>query len=352
MRSTACDESPGRRASARLTPLAFTLAALATACAGASGGPSGPAPDADAVELELHVRDLLEEQDAERVDVVVDGAPLRLDPAATLTLQPGRHALFVRDARFRPDLAVLRFDGEDDPRAQMVGVSRLEFEVRAGDRSAELALVRRDLDVRFFVSLLDGGVSRRWRGPVNLHVDRSPTPAGWSLSDERLAELVAFADSALMELTAGALRVGEITSGTGLTWEDFLDRERAGTITIHTGVLGSGAPQAEVSGWGFYREGAAGVIRSGNVFVSDAVLRREGAWRGALGHELGHALSLQHPRPCLRWSRMSGGQTCTRPIAEDVVPGGFWGAADRDAGRVLYGFRPGTDFGRLADVPG
>lgn len=340
---------------------AAVCAASTSACSGPGGAPaepSAPAADGSPQRVAVEVRDLLAQGEplvGEAV-LVVDG---RAHPAAhgevTLELAPGPHTLAVRRQGYRPDLFALRFSGEALPRGQALAERKLDFALRPGDARAVVWLVGAPLDVRFFVSLLDGGISRRWQGPVNLHVDRTPTPSGFVLPAERVPEIVAFVDSALRELSAGTLVLGEVSTGTGLDWEDFLNAERPGAITLQFGDLRSVAGGREMNGWGLYREASdrPGTIRSANVILNVETVRTPAReFRQWVGHEFGHALSLQHPTPCRRWSRMDGGTvTCEPPLATDLEPGSFWSRADRVAGRLVYTFLPGSDFRRLPATP-
>jgi hypothetical protein len=344
------------RPRARAAALAASAALAAAAC-GVGGGarPTAPepAPAGPDVQVRLEARDLFV-PGRPRVSggsLLVDGAPAAgRDGSWMLELSPGPHRLTFSHPGYRPDLAVLRAAGAAEPLAQTVASPVLAFEVGSDVPDLELLLVQRTLDVPHFVSYLEHGVSRRWpAGRVGLHVDRTPTRSGFVLPPERVPEVAAFVDSALDEISGGALRVGEVTTGiAGLDWEAFLEGEMRGAIRIQFADLVS-VFRNEPGGWGLARDehGHPGVLRSANVLLDDTRFRASHDVRPILGHELGHALGLQHPLPCRRWSRMDTGAACPRPIETGSGSGGFWSTADREVGLLLHAFRPGTDFSGL-----
>jgi hypothetical protein len=348
---------PGRAIACR-RPVALALvwgALLASGCAGeeataparVAAGPPHP--------FAITVRDLLTggELALEEAELVVDGSPLSA-PAGRLVLElaPGRHTLTVRRAGYRPDLFVLRFAGESGARAQAVGSGGLSFDL-GREEAADLLLVRRDLDVPYLRSLLDGAVDYRWGPRVNLHVDVSSTRSGFALSPEQTDSVVSFVSRALPELTAGGVSLGSVTTGVGLDWESFLHGERRGAITLQIADFAASPAGVRALGWTLYRRDpeSPGRIRSANVILDVGVFRPPHDFRPVLGHELGHALSLQHPIPCRHWSRMDPElASCRPPLAIEATPETFWPPVDRETGRILYAFVPGTDFARVPAV--
>jgi hypothetical protein len=329
-------------------------AVLSGSCA--SDDPTAPTPaPGPSRPFTITVRSLLAEGEPRLEDIrlVVDGTPVAApDGQAVVELAPGRHELSVRSAGYRPDLFALRFSGEASPRAQAVGTPVLVFD-SGREPGADLLLVSRALDVPYLQSLLDGALDRRWDSRVDLHVDRSPTAAGFVLSEEIVDSLAAFAGRALPELTGGALRLGDVTTGVGLDWDDFLHGERPGAITVQVADFAATPAGVRALGWTLYRgdPSSPGRIRSANVMLDVGVVRGGNDFRPVFGHELGHALSLQHPLPCRHWSRMDPElSTCRPPLAIEATPERFWPPVDREAARLLYAFLPGTDFGRVPAV--
>jgi hypothetical protein len=330
------------------------------ACAGpATTAPDSapPLPAGHPQRVVLEVRDLLAggEPRVTEATLRLDGVAYRTaDGILSVELAPGPHSLAVHHPGYRPDLFALRLRGDQVPWAQVVGAQDLVFNLRPGEAQADLLLVARSLDVPFFVSLLDGGVSRRWSGTVDLHIDRSRTPSGYAPPAERTEEVAAFVKSALEEMSAGSVTLGRVSTGTGLDWKDFLDSERPGAITLQFWDELRRENGEKVGGWALYREEPhlPGLIRSANIILDVESMRLGRDFRPRLGHELGHALSLQHPWPCRRWSRMDAAAgECRSAPAVEVLRESFWSPADRAAGKLIHAFLPGTDFARLPAVP-
>lgn len=338
---------------------ALAAALLAAGCAGdeTTAPRSEPASGGAPRPFTITVRDLLAEDEPVLADVrlLVDGTP-RADSGGdfALELAPGEHTLAVERAGYRSDLFALRFAGEPGARFQLVGAPEAVFDLD-GERSADLLLVPDALDVRYLRSLLDGETTYRWPARVDLHIDRSPTRAGFTLSQQQADSLAAFVGRALEELTDGAARLGRVTTGTGLDWKDFLNAERPGAITLQVEDLAATWAGLRAVAWTIYRRDPdhRGTIRSANVIVDThvvAVPLRD--FSQIVGHELGHALSLRHPLACRHWSRMDPAlATCEPRLTPDVAPPGYWGRADLAAGKILYTFLPGTSFARLPETP-
>jgi hypothetical protein len=351
--------SPGaarvRRVSRRVPflPSLLPVLGMLAGCAGSADTALEPAAPVPALPqpFQLNARDLLltAEPKVSPVEVVLDGTTHRLaDGTVQLDLAPGRHTLSFHRNGYSEALFALRFAGESAARAQAVATRELTFELRPGDREADLLLVSEGLDLPFFVSLLDRGVSYRWPERVNLHVDRSSV-AGYEVPEQRVAELAAFVKSALEELSGGAVTLGEVTTGRGLVWNDFLNREMPGAITLQLAQLLHSGRGHEASGWARYTADTRhrGLIESANIVLDVQIVRSGRSLNARLGHELGHALSLQHPT-CRQWSRMDAGDgSCEIALAAPLAPGTFWSTADRAAGKLVHTFLPGTDFNRL-----
>ncbi len=333
----------------------FWTAALTAGCAGEDVTAPAPVPTGSPHPFAITVRDLLAsgEPTLAAAQLVVDGTPMSAaEGRLVLELAPGRHTLAARRAGYRPDLLALRFPGGSGARAQAVGAESLSFDLGRED-AADLLLVRQDLDVPYLRSLLDGAVAYRWGPRPNLHLDLSRTRSGFALSQEQADSVVSFVGRALPELTAGAVSLGSVTTGVGLNWNDFLHGERRGAITLQVADFAASPAGVQALGWTIYRRDteSPGRIRSANVILDVGVFRPPHDFRPVLGHELGHALSLQHPIPCRHWSRMDPElATCRPPLAIEATPDSFWPPVDQEAGRILYAFLPGTNFSRVPVV--